>query len=147
MTEKMIKFLEAADKDAALAEKLKAAETLEAVAALAKEYGFTFTDEDLKVELPTGELDDEALEDVAGGVFVAGSTVAGSTVAGSTVAGSTVAGSAVAGSSVAGSAVAGSSVAGSAVAGSTVAGSSVEVYKTLGSLLLGKRKDLRSNLF
>ncbi len=78
MTEKMSKFLEAAAKDAALAEKLQAAETMEAVAAIARENGFDLTDEDLKVELPTGALDDDALDDVAGGAAVDGSIASGS---------------------------------------------------------------------
>ena len=73
MTEKMSKFLEAAEKDAALAGKLQAAETMEAVAAIARENGFDLTDEDLKVELPTG-----ALDDVAGGAAVDGSIASGS---------------------------------------------------------------------
>ena len=78
MTEKMSKFLEAAEKDAALAGKLQAAETMEAVAAIARENGFDLTDEDLKVELPTGALDDDALDDVAGGAAVDGSIASGS---------------------------------------------------------------------
>ena len=88
MTEKMSKFLETAAKDAALAGKLQAAETMEAVAAIARENGFDLTDEDLKVELPTGALDDDALDDVAGGAAVAGSIAAGSAARGSAALGS-----------------------------------------------------------
>ena len=124
MTEKMMKFLQEAEKDAAFAEKVNTVDSLEALAALAKEKGYDLAAEDLKFDLPIGELDDAALDDVAGGILV-GSAMAGSAVAGSAVAGSAVAGSAVAGSAVAGSAIAGSAVAGSAIAGSAVAGSSI----------------------
>ena len=120
MTEKMMKFLAEAEKDAAFAEKVNTVESLDALVALAKEKGYDLTAEDLKFDLPTGELDDAELDDVAGGVAMANSAVAGSAVAGSAVAGSAVAGSAVAGSAVAGSAVAGSAVAGSALVGSAM---------------------------
>ena len=132
MTEKMMKFLAEAEKDAAFAEKVNTVESLDALVALAKEKGYELTAEDLKFDLPTGELDD-----VAGGVAMVNSAIAGSAIAGSAVAGSAVAGSAVAGSAVAGSAVAGSAVAGSAVAGSAVAGSAVagSVMSSLTSLI------------
>ena len=120
MTEKMMKFLAEAEKDAAFAEKVNTVESLDALVALAKEKGYELTAEDLKFDLPTGELDDAELDDVAGGVAMANSAIAGSAIAGSAVAGSAVAGSAVAGSAVAGSAVAGSAVAGSALVGSAM---------------------------
>ena len=137
MTEKMMKFLAEAEKDAAFAEKVNTVESLDALVALAKEKGYELTAEDLKFDLPTGELDDAELDDVAGGVAMVNSAIAGSAIAGSAIAGSAVAGSAVAGSAVAGSAVAGSAVAGSAVAGSAVAGSAVagSVMSSLTSLI------------
>ncbi len=131
MTEKMMKFLAEAEKDAAFAEKVNTVESLDALVALAKEKGYELTAEDLKFDLPTGELDDAELDDVAGGVAMSNSAIAGSAIAGSAVAGSAVAGSAVAGSAVAGSAVAGSAVAGSAVAGSAVAGSAMSSLTSL----------------
>ena len=103
MTEKMMKFLAEAEKDAAFAEKVNTVESLDALVALAKEKGYELTAEDLKFDLPTGELDDAELDDVAGGVAMVNSAIAGSAIAGSAVAGSAVAGSAVAGSAVAGS--------------------------------------------
>ena len=131
MTEKMMKFLAEAEKDAAFAEKVNTVESLDALVALAKEKGYELTAEDLKFDLPTGELDDAELDDVAGGVAMSNSAIAGSAIAGSAVAGSAVAGSAVAGSAVAGSAVAGSAVAGSAVAGSALAGSAMSSLTSL----------------
>ena len=131
MTEKMMKFLAEAEKDAAFAEKVNTVESLDALVALAKEKGYELTAEDLKFDLPTGELDDAELDDVAGGVAMSNSAIAGSAVAGSAVAGSAVAGSAVAGSAVAGSAVAGSAVAGSAVAGSALVGSAMSSLTSL----------------
>ena len=119
MTEKMMSFLGEAEKDAAFAEKVNAVESLDALVALAKEKGYELTAEDLKFDLPTGELDDAELDDVAGGAAVSHSAYAGSARAHSAVAGSAVAGSAVAGSAVAGSAVAGSAVAGSAMSSLT----------------------------
>ena len=68
MTENMERFLEEVAKDEALAEALDNAETPEAVAALAAEKGFTLTEEDLRPDEPQGELEDEALDDVAGGM-------------------------------------------------------------------------------
>ena len=70
MTDKMKEFLDAAEQDEALAERLTGAEGPEAVLALAKEKGFELTEADLAVEEATGELSDEALEDVAGGVIL-----------------------------------------------------------------------------
>ena len=105
MTEKMMKFLAEAEKDAAFAEKVNTVESLDALVALAKEKGYELTAEDLKFDLPTGELDDAELDDVAGGAAVSHSAYAGSARAHSAVAGSAVAGSAVAGSAVAGSAM------------------------------------------
>ena len=70
MTDKMKQFLEEAGKDAAFAEKLNGADSPETVLALAKEKGFELTLEDLQAALPTGELSDEALDGVAGGMVV-----------------------------------------------------------------------------
>ena len=70
MTDKMKQFLEEAGKDAAFAEKLNGADRPETVLALAKEKGFELTLEDLQAALPTGELSDEALDGVAGGMVV-----------------------------------------------------------------------------
>ena len=130
MTEKMSKFLETAAKDAALAGKLQAAETMEAVAAIARENGFDLTDEDLKVELPTGALDDDALDDVAGGAAVAGSIAAGSAARGSAALGSATLGSAALGSA--------------ALASNTDASGALHAFhsssNTLGSNLLGLAK-------
>ena len=67
MTDNMKSFLEAASQDKEFIEKLNKVETPEAVIALAAEKGFALTTEDLTVEAPTGELDDDALDDVAGG--------------------------------------------------------------------------------
>lgn len=68
MTENMNKFLQEAEKDAALAAALENAETPEAVAALAAEKGFALDEADLRLDEPQGELADEALDDVAGGM-------------------------------------------------------------------------------
>ena len=70
MTENMKRFLEEAEKDAAFAEKLEAAESPEALLALAAEKGFTLTAEDLAAEETAGELSDDELDDVAGGAAV-----------------------------------------------------------------------------
>lgn len=68
MTEQMKSFMEAIAQDQALAEALNAAETPEAVIALAKEKGITLTEQDLAlVQAPAGELSDDDLDDVAGG--------------------------------------------------------------------------------
>ncbi len=73
MTDKMKSFVEAMAQDQALAEALNAAETPEAVIALAKEKGFDLTERDLAMaEVPTGELSDDALDDVAGGAGLFG---------------------------------------------------------------------------
>ena len=70
MTDKMKEFLDLAEQDAALAERLAGAEGPEAVLALAKEKGFALTEADLAVQEAGGELSDEALEDVAGGMIL-----------------------------------------------------------------------------
>ena len=70
MQEKMKAFLEAAAQDPALVEALEKAETPDAVIALAKEKGFEITAEDLASVPGTGELSDDALEDVAGGMIL-----------------------------------------------------------------------------
>ena len=71
MTENMTKFLEEAEKDEALSQALENVDSEEALIALAAEKGITLTEEDLTAdELPTGELDDDDLEDVAGGMIV-----------------------------------------------------------------------------
>ena len=68
MTENMKKFVEEAEQDASLSERLSAVKTAEELAALAEEKGFALTEEDLlSLAPPTGELADEALDDVAGG--------------------------------------------------------------------------------
>ena len=67
MTDNLKKFLEAASQDKAFIEKLKKAETPEAVIALAAEKGFTLTMEDLKPALQTGEVSDDEMDAVAGG--------------------------------------------------------------------------------
>ena len=67
MTENMKKFLEEASKDKEYLEKVNKAETPEAVIALAAEKGFTLTAEDLKPDQPTGELNEDELDAVAGG--------------------------------------------------------------------------------
>ena len=75
MTDTMKKFLEEAGKDTELMEKMKQAETVEAAIALAAEKGFILTAEDLKPDQPTGELNEDELDAVAGGkacVCVAG---------------------------------------------------------------------------
>ena len=127
MTENMMKFLEEAGKDAAFAEKVNSADSIETVIALAKEKGFELSEADLQfelpgAELPTGELDDDALEGVAGGMMV-GSMAAGSMSAGSMAAGSMAAGSMAAGAMAAGAVAAGAVAAGSVAAGSVAAGS------------------------
>ena len=68
MTEKMMKFLEAAEKDEALAEAVKNAASLDEVLVLAKEHGIDLTPADMRPELPAGEIDDDMLDEVAGGV-------------------------------------------------------------------------------
>ena len=66
MSEKQIKsFLEKVQGDTSLQEKLKAAADADAVAAIAKEAGFSISAEDLKNA--QSELSDEKLEGVAGG--------------------------------------------------------------------------------
>ena len=67
MTENMKKFLEEASKDKEYLEKVNKAETPEAVIALAAEKGFTLTAEDLKPDQPSGKLNDDELDAVAGG--------------------------------------------------------------------------------
>ena len=68
MQDKMKAFLEAAAQDPALAEALEKAETPDAVIALAKEKGFEITAEDLASIPESGELSDELLDEVAGGI-------------------------------------------------------------------------------
>ena len=70
MQDKMKAFLEAAAQDPALAEALEKAETPEAVIALAKEKGFEITAEDLASVHVTGELSDDELDGVAGGMIL-----------------------------------------------------------------------------
>ena len=67
MSEKQLKaFLEKAKGDTSIQEKLKAAADSDAVVAIAKELGFSFSVHDLKKAQST-ELSDEELEGVAGG--------------------------------------------------------------------------------
>ena len=87
MTDNMKKFLEAVSQNKECIEKLKKAETPEAVIALAAEKGFTLTQEDLKRESATGEISDGELEAVAGGktcacFFGGGGTFSGCVFAG-----------------------------------------------------------------
>ena len=110
MTEKMRKFLEAAQKDAALAEKLSRAETPEAVAALAKELGIVLSEADLKLETVVGELSDDALDDVAGGAAVANASTAGASVLGASTLGASVVGASTLGASVTGASTLGASL-------------------------------------
>ena len=69
MTDNMKKFLEEVCKDKECIEKLKQAETAEAVLALAEEKGIILTEEDLKApEASDGPVDDDELDGVAGGM-------------------------------------------------------------------------------
>ncbi|MCR5089707.1 MAG: Nif11-like leader peptide family natural product precursor [Oscillospiraceae bacterium] len=70
MSEEMKKFLEEVSKDADLAEKLDAAETVESVLTLAQEKGFSLCEEDVLAQLPSAELSDEDLDSVTGGAVV-----------------------------------------------------------------------------
>ena len=66
MSEEQLKaFLEKVKGDTTLQEKLKAAADNDAVVAIAKELGFSFSVQDLKKA--QSELSDEELEGVAGG--------------------------------------------------------------------------------
>lgn len=67
MTDKMNRFLEEATADAAFMERLRKAQSPEEAIALAAEKGYTFTPEEIKPQMPTGELDDDELDAVAGG--------------------------------------------------------------------------------
>ena len=68
MSEEQLKaFMEKAQGDTSLQEKLKAAADADAVAAIAKEAGFSISPDDLKNA--QSELSDEELEGVAGGNF------------------------------------------------------------------------------
>ncbi len=68
MSEEQLKaFLEKVKLDTSLQEKLKAAANPDAVAAIAKEAGFSISADDLK-KAPT-EISEEELEGVAGGTF------------------------------------------------------------------------------
>ena len=67
MTENLKKFLEAASVNEEYAEKIKHADSEEAVIALAKEMGFTLTAEDLKKEEAIREISDDELAAVTGG--------------------------------------------------------------------------------
>jgi predicted ribosomally synthesized peptide with nif11-like leader len=67
MSEEQLKaFLEKVKADTNLQEKLKAAANPDAVAAIAKEAGFSISADDLKQGQPS-ELSEEELEGVAGG--------------------------------------------------------------------------------
>ena len=69
MTDGLKQFLEAAEGDAALAAKLEATKTPQDFLALAAEKGFALSREDLSsLTAPTGELSDDELDDVAGGL-------------------------------------------------------------------------------
>ena len=69
MSEEQLKaFLDKVKSDTSLQEKLKAAADANAVAAIAKEAGFSISTEDL--EKPKNEISDEALEGTTGGTFL-----------------------------------------------------------------------------
>ena len=75
MSEEQLKALqEAVNTDSALREKLKAASDAEAVVAIAKSAGFVITAEELEaaaqaaVSAQAGELSDEELESITGGL-------------------------------------------------------------------------------
>ena len=69
MSEEQLKaFLEKVQGDTSLQEKLKAAADTNAVAAIAKEAGFSISADDLTKA--QSELSDEELEDVAGGTLI-----------------------------------------------------------------------------
>jgi len=68
MTDNMKKFLEGISGDKEVIVKLSKALTPEAVIELAAEKGFTLTEEDLKPAAAAGELSEDELNAVAGGV-------------------------------------------------------------------------------
>ncbi len=73
MSEEQLKaFLEKVKGDTSLQEKLKAAADADAVAAIAKEAGFSISADDLKNA--QSDLSDEELESVAGGHHICGWT-------------------------------------------------------------------------
>ena len=68
MSEEQLKaFLDKVQSDTSLQEKLKAAADIDAVAAIAKEAGFSISVDDLKNA--QSEISDEELEGVAGGTL------------------------------------------------------------------------------
>ena len=70
MTENMKAFLTEAAKDEEFKTKVEAARTKEAVTELAKEKGFTLSNEDLKPFIqPVKEISDDDLENVSGGGY------------------------------------------------------------------------------
>ncbi len=70
MSEEQLKaFLEKVKGDTNLQEKLKAAADANAVAAIAKEAGFSISADDL-TKAPESELSEEELDGVAGGKFL-----------------------------------------------------------------------------
>ena len=71
MTDNMKKLIEAAEQDPGFAERLAAAQDADAVIALASEKGIELTEADMKDESVSGELADDELDDVAGGLFIA----------------------------------------------------------------------------
>ena len=74
MTEKMAAFLKEAEKDEALVKALETADSPEAVIALAAEKGLELSAEDLTADKAAAELDDEELDEVAGGRMLDGRT-------------------------------------------------------------------------
>ena len=68
MTENLKKFLEALSGNAELIEKVNNAKSGEEIAELAKTLGFSLTEEDFKA--PEGEVSDDELEGVAGGLVL-----------------------------------------------------------------------------
>ena len=70
MSEEQLKaFLEKVQGDTSLQEKIKAAADADAVAAIAKEAGFSISADDLTTKAQS-ELSDEELEGVAGGTMI-----------------------------------------------------------------------------
>ena len=69
MSEEQLKaFIEQVETDTSLQEKLKAAADANAVAAIAKEAGFSISADD--INKAASEISDEALEGVAGGGLI-----------------------------------------------------------------------------
>ena len=69
MSEEQLKaFIEKVKADTSLQEKLKAAANPDAIAAIAKEAGFSISADDLKNAQSAIEMSDEQMEEIQGGV-------------------------------------------------------------------------------